>query len=817
MKQTPQLEIFRSQILIGGVIAAFSSLAALTGSTAAAQSSNNIPDTAQAAASGVVQMMRVDGDQGSIELDGFLNESVWQSLPAFDGMRIVNPDTMAPAPLGTETRIFYNERGIYVGVMNYQDADTLVARMSSRDDGVQRDGYVLGIDTSGQGLYGYFLRINLGGTLSDGTILPEKQISRDWDGPWDAVTQELENGWSAEMFIPWGMMQLPDAGEIRQIGIYTERMVTSRNETWSWPALPNTNPEYLSAFQKFELAGINPRTQFTFYPYASATLNNLTDDTKYRTGADVYWRPNSNTQLSATINPDFGTVESDEVVVNLSAFETFFSEKRTFFIEGQDVFSTHPRNSGGPFGPITTLNTRRIGAAPSFDIPAGVQTSVTDRNTPTELLGAVKVTGSQGNWRYGTLLAAEDDTVIRGRTADGSAVRLNATGRDFAVGRLLYEDTSGGGRRGIGWIGTRLQHPDRDATVNGVDVSYFSADTRWVFDGQFLHSDVDGVTGSGTMFDLNYRPSRGVQHTFTGTFFDDKLDINDVGYLQRNDHQMLDYRFSITESGLERFRSLTRSFNIINQWNSDGRPVRLGLFAGQSMSFHNNTQLNINVRYFPPRVDDRLSRGNGTYKIPHRWAYDANWSSDRSRPFSYNVGIGNAEEDLGPSNISYSAGFQWQPNDRFVTAMEIDYRDREAWLVHRGGDRLTAFEATEWSPEINASYFISAKQQFRLALQWTGIKAREDKFLRIDQSDVRHLIETAKPNATPDDFTVSRMSFQARYRWEIAPLSDLFIVYTRGSNLPTDLGSDYQDLLFDAWSERITDTWVVKLRYRLGN
>ena len=309
-----------------GLTTVFSSLIALAGSAANAQSNTYIPDTSQPGASGVVQMMRIDNT--NIELDGFLNESVWQSVPAFDGMRVINPDTMEPAPQRTDTRIFYNDTGIYVGVMNYQPADTLVARMSSRDDGVQRDGFVLSIDTSGQGLYGYFLRINLGGTLSDGTILPEKQIARDWDGPWDAVTQELDNGWSTEMFIPWGMMQLPDSGEVRQIGIYTERMMTSRNETWSWPALPSTNPEYLSAFQKFELSGINPRTQFTFYPYASATHNNITGETKYRTGADLYWRPNSNTQLSATINPDFGTVESDEVVVNLTAFETFFSDCR---------------------------------------------------------------------------------------------------------------------------------------------------------------------------------------------------------------------------------------------------------------------------------------------------------------------------------------------------------------------------------------------------------------------------------------------------------------------------------------------------------
>ena len=768
-------------------------------------------------ASGVMQMAQVGSDVADIELDGFLNEAVWQTLPSFDGMRVISPDTLAPAPLPTETRIFYNQRGIYVGVMNYQPPETLVARMSSRDDGVQRDGYVISIDASGEGLYGYYMRINLGGTLSDGTILPEKQISRDWDGPWQAETQELENGWSAEIFIPWSMMTLPDSGDTRHIGIYTERMYAADNETWSWPALPNTNPQYLSAFQTFELQGVSPSTQFTFYPYASATYNNITGDSEGRVGADLYWRPNSNTQLSATLNPDFGTVESDDIVVNLGAFETFFSEKRTFFLEGQEVFTTSPRASGGPFGPTTVLNTRRIGAAPGFDIPPGVETSITERNTPTELLGAVKITGSQGNWRYGSLLASEDDTVIRGTAADGSRVNLQAQGRDFAVGRLLYEDTSGGGRRGIGWIGTRLQHPDREATVNGVDVAWFSRDTRWVFDGQLLHSDVDDVTGKGGFFDLNYRPSRGVDHAFTGTFLDDTLNINDVGYVQRNDHYVLDYRLSVTESGLTRYRSRQRTMNVINQWNGEGRPVRLGLFFGQNLTYQDNTQLSMNFRYFPPRVDDRLSRGNGTYKIPHRLAYDFTWRSDRSRPISFNVGISNSQEDLGDNNINYSVGVDWQPNDRFSTDFNVNYRVRDSWLVHQGNDRLTAFTAVGWFPEWNASYFINAKQQFRMSMQWTGIKAREDEFYRIDQSGVRHLIEVPRPPMSSGDFNVSQMSFQARYRWEIAPLSDLFIVYTRGSNLPRNTTGDYQDLLFDAWSERITDTVVIKLRYRLGS
>jgi len=162
-------------------------------------------------------------------------------------------------------------------------------------------------------------------------------------------------------------------------------------------------------------------------------------------------------------------------------------------------------------------------------------------------------------------------------------------------------------------------------------------------------------------------------------------------------------------------------------------------------------------------------------------------------------------------------GIDWQPNDRFSTDLNVSYRDRESWLVHQGGDRLTAFTAVGWFPEWNASYFINAKQQFRVSMQWTGIKAREDEFYRIDPSGVRHLIQVPRPTVTSGNFNVSQMSFQARYRWEIAPLSDLFIVYTRGSNLPRNTEGDYQDLLFDAWSERITDTVVIKLRYRLGS
>lgn len=768
----------------------------------------------------VPQLTQVDEERADIRLDGKLDEAIWQNVPYIDGMRVVIPDTLAETAYETHTRIFYTERGIYVGVMNYQPADTIVARMTSRDTRLERDGFVLMLDASGDGLYGYMMRINLGGSMTDATILPERQLNLQWDGSWDAETSVVEGGWVAEMFVPWSMMSLPQvAGETRRIGVYTERQVGSTSETWSFPALPNTVPQFLSAFHKFELQDIEPRTQITYYPYVSASNDSIRDEAELRAGAEVFWRPSSNTQISASLNPDFGNVESDDVVVNLTAFETFFAEKRSFFLEGQDVFNTSPRSQGGrgPGGPTTMLNTRRIGGAALYTLPTGVTAVATDRSQPTDLLGAVKLTGQNGSWRYGTLFAAEDDSEIRGRDAAGNRVRLQAEGRDFSVGRLLYEDTSRGGRRAIGWMGTNVSHSNVDAVVNGIDAHYFSADTKWVADGQYLHSDVNGVTGNGVFGDISYQPERGRQHRVALGYLDDTLDINNMGFLSRNDQIQADYTFSLDQSNIEGLRSLSNSINITNQWNTSGQPTRTALFFNRNYTFLDNSSLRTGLRYFPPRIDDSLGRGSGEFRIPERYAMNLNWSSDPGQPLSYSVGVGADQEDLGPKSVTYFAGFSYRPIDTFSLNLDVDYTDREALLVYKGSGRYTSFEATQWSPKLTMDYFVSAKQQLRFSMQWTGLKAYEDRFYRVNPNKLEHLAVVPKPNVTPDDFIISRMTFQARYRWEIAPLSDLFVVYTRGGNVPGTMFDEYGGMFMEAWNEPVVDTLVVKLRYRIGS
>ncbi|MDB2601990.1 DUF5916 domain-containing protein [Gammaproteobacteria bacterium] len=766
------------------------------------------------------QITRIEQSDAEITIDGFIDEDVWKDLPVIDGMKVIDPDTLADTPYETHVRFFYTERGIYLSAMNFQPQETLMARMTSRDVRLERDGFVVAIDASGEGLYGFYLRINLGNSLTDATILPERTFNFQWDGPWLARTQALENGWSAEYYIPWSMMPLPQVDDDRKIGIYLERQVGHlQGEAWANPPLPGTVNQFLSAFEKYELKDIEPRRQLTYYPFASGIYDGVRDESTYKVGTEIFWRPTSNSLLSASLNPDFGNVESDDVVVNLTAFEVFFPERRVFFLEGQDVFNTSPRTSsrGGPGGPISLLNTRRIGGAAIYDVPDEVNVVPTDLSQPSELIGAVKLTGQSGNWRYGTLLASETESQIAGTLDDGTQVTLNAVGRDFSIARLLYEDTGSGGRRAIGWMGTNLSHPTIDATAHAVDMHYFSADNRFVIDTQIMHSNVDGKTGNGFLGDVAFRPRRGLQHGLRATYIDDTLDINELGFLTRNDQMNLDYNMFNIESDVPGLRQRTTSLFISNQWNTDGEPVRLGLFLNRGYNTLNNNTYDVSLRYFPERIDDRLGRGTGDFKVEGRYGLNLGFRTNPADKLAFNFDLNLDQDELGPARTGASARFTWRPNDRFSSDLRLDYTDREALLVHKGSGSYTSFESHQWAPRLEMNYFLNAWQQLRFTLQWTALKAFEDRFWQVDSQNLDFLQPVAKSDEDSDNFTISRLTFQARYRWEIAPLSDLFVVYTRGSNLPTDSFETFQDLLVQSWTDTIVDTLAIKLRYRFGS
>ena len=148
-------------------------------------------------------------EAADIVIDGRVDESVWRDVPGYDDMRVIDPDTMAEPGYRTLYRFLYTAKGLYVGAFMEQPPDSFVSRLSSRDRYLNRDSFGISLDTSGEGLYGYWFTVTLGGSLMDGKVVPERTITEQWDGPWLGASAARDDGWSAETFLPWSMMSMP--------------------------------------------------------------------------------------------------------------------------------------------------------------------------------------------------------------------------------------------------------------------------------------------------------------------------------------------------------------------------------------------------------------------------------------------------------------------------------------------------------------------------------------------------------------------------------------------------------------------------------
>lgn len=761
-----------------------------------------------------IRLLRTDHDSLQIDIDGHINETIWAGVEPIGEMRVTTPDTLAEVPYETEIRMFYTERGIYVSFDMEQPEETIIEQYVARDEmHVSRDRVDFTLDTSGEGRYGYWMGLSLGDSQMDGTILPERQYGMTWDGAWYGATQRTDTGWSAEFYVPWSQMAMPKAAGGRRIGLKTSRRIAQLGEDWSWPWLTQTMPRFISRFQQLELQDVDPRQNWSVFPYASGTLDNISDETRYKAGVDLFWRPSTNFQLTGTVNPDFGSVESDNVVVNLTADETFFPEKRLFFQEGREIFQISGRRMDFRQQPLTVMNTRRIGGRPrDVALPAGVDLSRRQELKPADIIAAAKATGQFGSFRYGVLTAFEDETDY---LADDN-MQYTQDGRDFGAFRVLYEDSKGAAYRGLGWITTMVAHPEADAIVHGTDFHWLTTDGKWKFDGQALMSDRDeSGTGYGGSADITFAPRQGLRHEFRATLLDDTIDVNDLGFQTRNDVDDYQYEIRWNKSGLARIRDFEFSPFVRYAVNSAGLKTNNAVALSGAVTFNNLFKINGFFAYLPSRFDDRNSFGNGTFKVRQRERGEINFNTDFSKPVSFFGKIGYGGEAVYGESIDTRLGVTWRPRQNLSFRLQVEHSDKDGWLLHQEDQNFTTFKAKQWQPQVNFEYFVTAKQQIRLAMQWVGIQAFEDRFYTLP-TDTMDLVEGPKPPGETDDFSVSQLNFQVRYRWQIAPLSDLFIVYTKGDRQRTNR-MEYNDLFRDNWNNPLGDQLVIKLRYRMGS
>ena len=719
-----------------------------------------------------------------IRVDGVIDPAEWQGARHITDFRTTQPLTGAPGSLPTEAWVLATPDGLAVAFRAVQPADVpRTMQKIQRDEQAQVDRVNLMIDFEGDGRTGYNFMVSASNGINDAVITNQSQFSTDWDGNWQHAASSDAEGWSAEMLIPWYIAPMARGVDGRRaFRIYLDRVVGATGERMAWPQASFERPRFLSDFAPIELPAYNTAL-LAITPYASDLYDNVRGDTGFDGGADIFWKPNGQFQLTATINPDFGQVESDDLVVNFDANETFFSDKRPFFTENQGLFGfTTPADNS------QLLYTRRVGG------------DADDGSGPGDITAALKFNGNVGSSKYGVFLAEEGDPV----------------GRSFRALRLVHDFSS----QNLGLMLTQVEHPylDRSANVLGIDHDW-RPNARWTVRTRFIASSIEqaGQTtrGSGATVWADYEMARGWRQQFMAMHFGDSLEINDFGYLSRNNldygHYQVskritdlpadsvfashDWRARITAKGNDQGLALPYQFRLMRQSQlRDGS----SLFA----------QINVNSAGF----DDRITRGRNPLWMPPNFNSHIEFSRPRKGSWAFDAVMNVLSGGLqGNRAIGWSGGVAptWFASDALSFTLDVSAERLPDWLVWQGGNVVGGFD--ERSVQVNGAinWNIDNRQELRVKLQALGLEARARQGWDVQpDGDVQ-------ASATPvGDFSLRNLGFQVRYRYELAPLSYVYVVYGRGGDLLNEYREPAGSLLGDAFSLRDAEQLVVKFTYR---
>ncbi|MEL1263694.1 DUF5916 domain-containing protein [Pseudoxanthomonas putridarboris] len=713
----------------------------------------------------------------AVEIDGRIDPEEWAGAQHITDFRKTQPLSGEPASLPTEAWVLATPEGLAFAFRNTQPPGVPRTRQKvQRDFDEQVDRVNVFVDFDGDGRTGYAFTVSSTGGVADEIITNENQFSNDWDGLWQHAVSEDEQGWSVELRIPWHTAPMRDGKDgQRTLKVFLARVIGSTGERSAWPLASFERPRFLSDFAAITVPRYD-QSLLAVTPYVSGLYDNVGGGSDFNGGVDVFWKPHGRFQLTATLNPDFGQVESDDLVVNFSATETFVSDKRPFFTENQGIFElTTPSDFS------QQLYTRRVGS--TGDITA-----------------AVKFNGSLGQANYGVFAADED----------------GAAGRSFQALRLVRDFD----KQNLGAMLTRVDDPwrDREATVLGVDHNWRPT-ARLNIRSRLLGSRIDQagdkVQDIGATVWADYEMDRGWRQQWIAMHFGNDLQINDFGYLSRNSTNYLHWevrkRFTDMPDA-SRYASKDWRWRVSSSHNNHGeklndqfRVSREGRLRDGSYEY---AQMNVNSA----GISDLLLRGNGIVRLPA----NVNTYFEYQRPRKGNWGHETELEALtgglaGNRKVGFGAGYTatYFLSDAFSLYGGFYAIHTPDWLVWERENLAGSFERREMDLNAGLDWVIDARHELRVKMQVIALDARLRDAWRFDTQG--HAVATGEP---VDDFSVRNLGFQVRYRYELAPLSYLYVVYARGGyeQRPTSDGVD--DLLRDSFRLRDDEQLMVKLSYR---
>lgn len=734
---------------------------------------------------GLLFVSLTSGAHAKLVVDGRLDEPEWAQSMHYDDFRVVVPYrlTTPGTGAGTQVRLVSTPDGIAVGfVLEQSPAVARVKPRLERDRTTPADRVTLIIDFDGDGRTAYSFGVDLSGSVQDGVVGNENQLELDWDTEWSWAVSENDAGWQAELLIPWTVAPMRGADtRDRTIGVYFSRTFGSTGEQVAFPAVSVERAQFVSGFERVQIPQYR-KSLLRIWPYVTAYRDRVGGRTHYAAGADLFWKPSPTFQLSATFNPDFGQVESDDLVIDFDATETFNSDRRPFFTENQSIFALTTPDAG------RLVHTRRIGG------------DADDGTGASEIDTAFKLNGYFGSTGYGLLVASEQ----------------GPAGRDFQAVRLQYPIRPG---LNLGWLGTVTRRPffDRVARVNVVDLGWRYKD-KLALDAQVLASVVeqesDDREGFGAWARAFWMPSQRWSYEVEATHFSKYLDFNDLGYQRRASLNELE----ITGMYLHRIENLASRLSS-SQWsaeaqlrsNADGDRLPTWLILRNRNDFRSGSQFYVDWSIRSTGWDDRISRGNGLVQFSSRQDGEIGFASPRLGDWSFELALSMLSLGLEASpSRSMRLALNWFPSDIFSVALELAPDHSRDWLIWEADRSFGRYERRGDFASLGMNWFPGRRHEFRLKSEWAGVRATDG--IRYRLHDNGRLLGTGEVLPA---FDVNHFGLQLRYRYLLGPQSDVFLAWSRGGFLRqdrSDIGT--RDLFADALALRDADQILAKIRYR---
>ena len=772
-------------------------------------------------------------------IDGRDDDGIWQKVPPTSDFQEFQPTEGKAPRFRTEFKAAYDDRNLYVFVRAYDPhPDSIMKALTRRDVRGPSDQLKIMIDSYHDRRSGFEFAVNPLGVKRDYAMYNDAQEDQSWDGIWDAAARVDSLGWTAEFRIPFSQLRYANQPS-HEFGFAVWRDIERFKERTSWPLYRGSKGGISS--QLGLLTDIDDITRFhrlEVTPYAVARSTNVpvtaappgetpwAQSQRASGGVDVKYGVTPNLTLDATVNPDFGQVEADPSVVNLSAFETFFQEKRPFFIEGTGLYSFPVNCNTVNCGGEGLFYSRRIGRAPQL---FGRYADDASPNV-TPILGAAKLTGRLGvGLNIGVLEAMTgrvrgteertteprtNYTVVRAQ----QDLRRGETSLGFiatGVNRALDQWTAPFLRSDAYAVGTNGRHRwdngryELSASVTGSSLrgspqAMLLAQTSPVHlyqrpDGG-LPLDPTRTTLSGDAEEVIFGKTSGklVRYQTSWQRQSPGFDVNDLGYLRRANLQSFNNWMGLSwRKPTRAYRQLNGNFNAWGYWTAAGLPTERALNTNWHVNLPNNTWLNAGVTasQLGGVYCDNCARGGPAFRVSPRQNAFFQWQGDDRGTVVPVIAVNEARGDGGATTrYDVSPEVQINPLPQLqldITAEWTLNHDDSQWLGNfKDAAGVTHYSFARLKQEtrsvgVRASYAMTPSLSFQLyaapfVSRGAYTSVRELSATPRAPEYANRFAPYTPPPGTSMGFDVLELRSNSVLRWEFRPGSTLFAVWTHG-------------------------------------